>query len=222
MEIESINTRLLTPGQLKVKVIKVKTPTLFWVHIDHCCKYLDDVIEELTRQMMRWGDFLLLPPDKIKLDDIVAVREGEKWQRGIVSSIEDRLVRVTLRDWSRTVKRPIYQLYELEDRFRKLEWQAIPCGLAHIRPTGTNSKWPRKVNKILQSFLKKRESWMRIQKPIMDEAAAITLIVKRAGKIGADDLKDMLIQKKYAEFTDKKIISFAEKDLILSIKPKQL
>jgi len=70
-------------------------------------------------------------------------REGKGWQRGIVTQLgEGDMVTIALRDWGRAIQRPYHDIYILEDRFRELEWQAIPCGLGHIQPVGARTRWP--------------------------------------------------------------------------------
>jgi len=128
-----------------------------------------------------WRDGLLRHwPDHVLPDELVAVR-GKEWQRGIVLKLErGNLVTVALRDWGRVIRRPVHDMYILENRFRELEWQAIPCGLAHIRHIGARSRWPRKAKELTRLLLEKREGWIRILGSIRDEAAIIALELKRA------------------------------------------
>ena len=69
--------------------------------------------------------FLL--PDHTHLDEMVAIREERKWQRGILTQIQG--MAVALRDWRRIIKRPSFEIYILEEKFRELKKQAIPCVL---------------------------------------------------------------------------------------------
>lgn len=206
MENESINTRLLTRGGLKVKVVKVDSPTSFWVHLENSRENFEEFIEDLTCRMNRRARFLFLPFDRILPGEIVAVREGRGWQRGIVSRIErgDK-VTISLRDWGRTIQRSMFEIFQLEDRFRELRWEAIPCSLAHVEPIGGRKRWPRRVINITKHLLEKREGWIRIRRPLRDEAAVVTFEPKHESEDGLRDLKDILVQMGCAQHSTQEI-----------------
>lgn len=195
MDIECIDTRFLTRGQLKVKVMKVNSPAFFWVQLENSREDLEELVEDLTRRMTRKARFLHLPPDHILPDEIVAIREGKAWQRGIVTRIErgDK-VTISLRDWGRTIQRPMFEIFTLEDRFRELPWQAIPCGLANIEPVGSRKRWPRRVIELTKTLLERREGWIRIQGSVGDEAAIVNYEPKRESDDELRDLKEMLVR----------------------------
>jgi len=97
MEIKCVNTRHLTRGSLKVKIVKVDSPTFLWVQLENSREDFEELLEDLTRRMTRWGH----RPNHVLPDELVAVREGKGWQRGIVTQLgRGDLVTVTLRDWS--------------------------------------------------------------------------------------------------------------------------
>ena len=209
MEIEGINTRLLTRGPLKVKVIRVEFPTYFWVQPENGRDDLDELVEDLTRRMKRKGSLLhFMGPDHVLLDEAVAVREGRRWQRGIEIRIErGDVVTVALRDWGRIIL--IFDIYILEDRFHELPWQAIPCGLAHIQPVDSQLKWPRRVNDITKLLIEKREGWIQIRGSLKDEAVIVTFEPKRDSEDELRDLKEMLVQMGCAQHSNTKITAAA-------------
>jgi len=146
MEIKCVNTRHLTRRSLKVKIVKVDSPTVFlWIQLENSREDFEELLEDLTRRMTRRARLLRHRPDHILPDELVAVREGRGWQRGIVTQLgRGDLVTIALRDWGRAIQRPVHDIYILEDRFRELEWQAIPCGLAHVQPIGGKLRWASK------------------------------------------------------------------------------
>lgn len=94
---------------------------------------------------------------------MVAIREGRKWQRGILTQIRgDGTAVVALRDWGRIIERPCYDLYILEDKFRQLEWQTIPCALAHTGPDPAKKKWSRRTRQLTQFLMERHEGWISI------------------------------------------------------------
>jgi len=206
MEIKCFNTRHLTRGPLKVRIVKVDSPTFLWVQLENSREDFEELLEDLTRRMTRRGRLLRQRPDHVLPDEIVAVREGKGWQRGIVTQLSrGDMVTIALRDWGRAIQRPYHDIYILEDRFRELEWQAIPCGLAHVQPIGARTRWPRKARELTRLFLTKREGWIRILGPIRDEAAIIALELKRESMNEMGSITDLLVGMGCAEYTDNKI-----------------
>jgi len=206
MEIKCVNTRHLTRGSLKVKIVKVDSPTFLWIQLENSREDLEELLEDLTRRMTRRARLLRHRPDHILPDELVAVREGKGWQRGIVTQLgSGDLVTIALRDWGRAIQRPVHDIYILEDRFRELEWQAIPCGLAHVQPIGGKSRWPRRAKELTRILLEKREGWMRILGSIRDEAAVIALELRRESMDEMSSLTDLLVGMGCAQYTDKEI-----------------
>lgn len=87
---------------------------------------------------------LRFQPDQVP-EEIVAIRE---WQRGIVLELVDnRTARITLRD-GHIIRRSISEIYQLEDKFRELEWQGIACGQAYTTSCMPGKEWTRKTREI--------------------------------------------------------------------------
>lgn len=207
MEIKCINTRLLTRGDLKARIIRVESPTFFWIHLENSREDYEEMFEELARRMTRKSHFLHQFSDHIRLDTIVAIREGKRWQRGIITQIKERnIVTVSLRDWGRTIQRSVFDCYVLEDRFRNREWQAIPCALAHIKPTGVRIRWPRKVIQLSRLLLEKREGWFNIRRSLRDEAAVVNVRLRPESEDEMSDLQGLLIRMGCAQHIHQSII----------------
>ncbi|XP_018360152.1 PREDICTED: uncharacterized protein LOC108759292 [Trachymyrmex cornetzi] len=97
-------------------------------------------------------------------------------------------------------------MYILEDYFRELNWQAISCGLAHLRPVGARSRWSRNSKALTRLLLRKRGGWMWILESIEDYAAIITLELKWESEDETSSLKDLLISMECALHTDAKMV----------------
>lgn len=206
MPIECINPRLLTRGPLKIRIVKVETPSFFWVRLENGREDFEEFLEGLSRRMQRSSHLLHRFPHNIQLDEVVAIREGSRWQRGIVTQIDrGDVITVFLRDWGRTVQRPLFECYYLDEKFHQQPWQAIPCGLANTKPTGTPTRWSPRVNRITQLLLERRDAWMRIRATHQDEAAAVDLKLERGSDSEVDDPKQLLRYMGCAEHTDQRM-----------------
>lgn len=76
MEIKHVNTRLLTRSPLAIEVIKVDSPTKFWVHLNTCREDFDELLEDLSRRMDEDGLYTTdFTPDDIKIGEFVAIRD---------------------------------------------------------------------------------------------------------------------------------------------------
>ncbi|KAG5335162.1 TDRKH protein, partial [Acromyrmex charruanus] len=196
MEIECINTKLLAQSSMTVKVVKVDSPTMFWVQLKTGSEDFQDLLEELIRRMTRRGHMLLHRPDHIVVGELVVIRENRGWQRGIVTDVNgDGTVAISLRDWGRNVERRSFEVYILEDRFCQLEWQGIPCGLAHTAPF-SGSSWPRRARDLTRFLMSQQEGRMSILGTIKNEAALIKLEIRSGGdahEYHQIDMKETLI-----------------------------
>jgi len=98
---------------------------------------------------------------------------------------------------------PYFEIYLLEDRFRELECQAIPCGLAHTGSNPAKKKWPRRARELTKFLIERRKGWISIVRHIEEEAALVTLEVKTENGNETKNLKDLLIDLEYARHTEK-------------------
>jgi hypothetical protein len=202
-----MDTTFLTRGSLRIKVIKVESPTLIWVHIEHAREELNELIDDLTRRMERKGRLLRERPDHVIPNELVAVREGKHWQRGIVTRVEGGgTVEIALRDWGRVIRRSVLDIHILEDRFKEVEWKAIPCGLAHLQPVGSRPRWSRKARELTRVLIERQEGWMRIIQPIRSDAVLISLELRPENEYELNNLNKLLIQMGCAERSKEKIV----------------
>ncbi|KAG5342826.1 TDR15 protein, partial [Acromyrmex charruanus] len=190
---------------MAVKVVKVDSPTMFWVQLKTGSEDFQDLFEELTRRMTRRGHMLCHRPG-----ELVAIRENRGWQRGIITDINgDGTVAISLRDWGRNMERRLFEVHILEDRFCQLKWQGIPCGLAHTAPF-SGSSWPRKARDLTRFLINQQEGRMSILGTI-NEAALIKLEIRSGGdarEYHQIDMKETLITLSYAQHSDIRCTTF--------------
>lgn len=101
---------------------------------------------------------------------------------------------IELADWGRIVQQSIHQIYALDNQFRQLEWQAVPCILAHIKPVGPKKYWIRRHVELAKLLMDKRTGWMRIR----ESPSESTAVIDFGGKINAEDeiedLRELLVR----------------------------
>ncbi|XP_067208345.1 uncharacterized protein [Linepithema humile] len=194
MNIEHINTRTLSRSTMEVRVVKVISPTLLWVHLKHCNARLDELLEDINEYMKRKKDRMLLNPDYITENEVVAVPTNRGWQRAIVIRFnENDTVQLMLRDWGAFKRHSKYNLYRLENHFREQSWFAIPCGLAYAGPTTRGLMWSKTTKALTKVLAENHEGWFNIIKPIKDEGALIRLsIVRKREEFARNLLQDLI------------------------------
>ncbi|KYQ53906.1 hypothetical protein ALC60_05537 [Trachymyrmex zeteki] len=155
--------------------------------------------------MNRKGHMLHHRPDRVIIGEVVAIQEHRGWQRGIITSINgDGTVAISLRDWGRNIERRLFEVHFLEDRFCQMEWQGIPCGLAHTAPF-SGSVWPRKARNLTKYLINQEEGRMSIVEIIGDEAALVKLNIRSGGdarEYHQINLKKTLISLGYTQHSD--------------------
>ncbi|XP_018400718.1 PREDICTED: uncharacterized protein LOC108778116 [Cyphomyrmex costatus] len=186
------------------ETVEVDSTTLFWAQLKNSHDDFQELIEDLTRRMTRRHRQLPLLPDCSNLDEIVAVKEGRRWQRGILTQIrKDGTAEVDLRDWGRTIDRPCYEIYILEDRFREIEWQAIPCALAYIKPDPAKTTWPRQARDLTKFLIERREGWISILGHVDELGALVKLELMNESGREIINIKDILVDSGYAQLSEK-------------------
>lgn len=204
LEIPTYNTRFLARGRLPVKIVRVESPTLFWVQLQNSQEDFKEMLDDLKRRMMRRSKNLHLRHDILHLDEIVAVQEGRSWQRGMITQIRgDATVVIALKDWGRTIERPCFETYILGDQFRELEWQAIPCALAYTGPDPSRNMWPRRTKELTRFLVDRRDGWISITGNLRGEAALVRLEIKNECGTEIKSLKNILIDLGHAKHSEK-------------------
>lgn len=155
MEIQHINTDLLTRGRLETMIIRMESPLLFWVQLKNGEENLKELEEELNFRMSRKADYLYIWPDQMRIDIDIAVRDRQSWRRGFVKRFNrtTSMVLVSLEDWGRLLWRRMNDVYLLEERFQQLPWQGIICSLVYTGPVTDTSTWPKETNDLCQLLL---------------------------------------------------------------------
>jgi hypothetical protein len=199
-----VNTGTLTRSPLKIKVIKVDSPTLIWVHLRNSAEDFEELLDDLQRRMSRRSRLLHHRPDDIRPDEIVAVHDRRRWQRGVIlNTYEDGTATIFLKDWARIIERPHCEIYQLEDRFREFEWRAIPCALAHTGPSPVKRIWPRRARELLRFLIEQREAWISIVGDVDEQAALVKMDIRNECGSGILDVKDILVKLGHAQDTER-------------------
>lgn len=175
MEIPQIDTQLLTRGPFPVRVIRIKSPTLFWVQPRNSLKDFQEFQEDLNREMRRHHKSLTYFSQQLKIGEIVAIKEGRRWQRGEVTRLNALKATIELKDWGRSTTCSVQDIYHLRDEFRTLPWRAIPCGLAHVEPAISTRVWPQRATDVFKALAENQDGWIRIRASLNGRAAFVDL-----------------------------------------------
>ena len=187
-----IDTNELSRSPFVIKVVKVFSPTLIWVHLKNTEEYFQEMMKELDLKLSNSQRPKCVGP---KLNEVIAVETRRGWQRAAINKFNaDGTVQLHLRDWGEFIRRTPDELYCLEEKFKLRHWEAIPCSLAYIRPAVTGSNWSHWAIKITRSIAKEQTGFMRIIKPIHHELAFINLDLKNETSNTYHNLRDLLIQ----------------------------
>ena len=205
MEIEFIDTKLLTQGRLEVNIVRAASPLLFWVQLKNSEKDLQEMEEELAFRMVRRAQHLHCFPDTFYNNMNVAIRDFNSWHRGLVKRIDrtTQMVQIILGDWARIIWRPMNEVFILEDRFRELQWQAIPCGLAYTTPVQNTSVWQTETRHLCRILIEGHKGWMNIVHPFRKNAALVKLHAYAKYNNTGYNLRDTLIRLGHAKLHDK-------------------
>ena len=195
MEIICINPRILPDSPQDCEIVRVFSLTLFWVQLLARKAAFQELLIQLQSKMnLRTSRRLRHRIDHVALGELVTIQESGRWQRGIIFGIHaDACVSVSLRDWGRVARKPLWEVYYLEECFRDLEWQAIPCALAYTGPDPVTPAWPKRTKEITRLLTEGRTGQVTIIGTMKDEAALVKLELKneRGGK--RKNLKDLLL-----------------------------
>lgn len=174
MKINAIDTRQLTNKRLAARVVHFESPSLFWMRLKDTEEEFIELEEELNIQM---EGRINKPykPHALKVGKVVAIKSNERWQRGLIKRINKvtRMALILLNDIGLQICQPLDEIYFLENKFMKLPWQAIACGLPWIRPLIPTWRWPEDSNKICRLHTEDSEGWIRIIRPLWEGAALI-------------------------------------------------
>ena len=195
MEIACINPRFLPSSPLDCKIVNVLSPTLFWVQLIERKEAFENLLYRLQCKMtLRKSRHLRHQIDHVTLGELVAIQEESRWQRGVVLAIHgDGSISVALRDWGRVIRKSLWEVYHLEECFRYLEWQAIPCALAYTGPNPLTPIWPKRTKDITRLLAEGQRGRVTIIGTKKEEAALVKLELKNTHSREVRNFKDLLI-----------------------------
>lgn len=207
MQIDHIDTSLLTRGRLEVIILKAESPLLFWVRTKNGETHLLEMEEELQLRMLRKANSLHLYPEHMEEGMDVAVKDHQMWRRGFIKTInrDNGTVQVVIGDWGRTVWRRMFDVYRLEERFKELSWRALICGLAHTTAPDRAARWSRKTQDLCRLLLEGQTGWINIVHPLRKGTALVKLHIDNHNNMfdRAYNFRDALIRIGHAELCTK-------------------
>jgi len=173
--------------------MRIDTPNLFWVNIKSEEIEYAESIAYMTVRMNRICNKMELPLNRVRIGELVVVREGQHWQRGIIAEIEDAedQIAIKLRDWAYTVWRTRSECCLLEDRFRELPWQAIPCVLVGIIPA-TSKEWTKNDIDVAKLLFENQRGHITIRYSLSNEIAIVDFIRARHNNVPEADMATLL------------------------------
>lgn len=196
--IKSVNTDLLSHGPLEVRILKIESPSLFWVQLT-ACRHFPEILEELNWKMPRRHTWYFLRPDHVKKGLLVTIKDRQRWHRGIVTKVKNFKATVFLGDEGRRVRLDTNRLYSLPPEFHKDRWAAIPCGLRSLRPVDAGTMWSRETTDLFRVLAEGKTGTIRIRKSIGGVAAYVDLTVPRTWDSYSGRVGETLIALGYAD-----------------------
>ena len=139
----------------------------------------------------------------VALGDFVTTQEDSRWHKGIVIAIHgDGSTSVSLRDWGRVIRKLLRTVYYLEECFRDLEWQAMPCALAYTGPDPPGPAWPKRTKEIARLLAEKRTGRVTVIGTVKDEAALVKLEFRHKHSEENKNLTNLLVTMGCARHTE--------------------
>lgn len=203
MEVEAIDTHVLAHTHHEVTVIRATSPLLFWIQLENNRKDLEELEEELQLRFLRRGKHLCYWPGDIKEKLDVVVSEENIWRRGWIVKVDRGTwrVKVCLGDYGKVVWRSMGEIYQLEDRYKELRWQAIACGLSYTGAAEGTTTWSRETRDLCRLLAEGKRGRMNIILPLRRGAALVKLILQ--GNNGPYNLRNILVTLGHAKISDK-------------------
>lgn len=133
-------------------------------------------------------------PYLVRPNNLVAVRSRKRWERGYVARIAGDTCDIYIRDWGFTARYPKSSLFALADRFKRLPWQSIPCGLSHVGPPKQTETWNTDTNVLMKILTENKKVIMKIKRAFDHDRAFVKLIIPSGTGIGGDDVTELLLR----------------------------
>ncbi|EFN78927.1 hypothetical protein EAI_09045 [Harpegnathos saltator] len=199
MNITHIKTTLLTRNPLPVQIIRVESPTLFWVQLKYNKTTLLELQEDLEWVLKRRPNRYILLPHAIIPGRIVAVRNLDQWCRGTVTATRKGIAFIRLDDWGKCVVKASTDIYKLPDQFYLMPWQTISCSLYNTKPAGPSLTWSTKAKQLIKLLAEGEEGWMKIRRTISSQSAEVEMQMSRPNRLSYSSLRTELIDLGQAE-----------------------
>ena len=183
MEIQHIDTEVLSSRRHEVQVLRVESPLLMWVRFRAREADLVNLLADLEINVARGGREIILWPHQVTDGVLVAARYRRQWQRGVVTHINQDRGRalISLGDWGRKIWVPYQGLRTLGAQYHQLPWQAVACGLAHTGPSIPSDRWPSKTRALCRLIAEGEDGWVRFRYPVRPGVAHVDLEITRHG-----------------------------------------
>lgn len=221
MNIQYLRTDLLTRNRLEARVVRVKSPHLFWIQLRNSVRDLQDLEEELRFRMDRKSSYLHVFPDAMKPNLDVSIKHNDTWKREFIKSVnkDTWTVKIILRDWGRVVCRHMNEIYILEDRFKELPWQAFICGLAYTEPINKAKIWPQQTREFCRVMFEGYKGWINIVRSLREGAVLIKLLIHTKNEANpAYNVRDALVQMGHAKISTCAVVdAYQYKNFLLYI-----
>lgn len=198
--ISTIDVRELRRASILVTILKVISPTYFWVRYQDQRDF-NEMMEELQLRLRRRGNTLMMWPNQIKEGSTYAIQMDDgTWQRGILTGkLGNGNVTVALRDYGTTMFRKTHHIYRLEERFRHQPWQAILCSLAYIASSSLAPVWTERANLLMWLACEGKDGTVKIRGTKGDEVAFVDLTIKMEDDGDVQDIRTLLKSFGYAK-----------------------
>lgn len=159
---------LPTQGDVRVKILHVKTANNFYVRIlEHKNGFhksiqnhsdLATLIMEMAFYYNNHSNRLVL--DELKAGTLCVVNTSEQFSRVKVVQPYDNAAKNTASlffvDIGKLESHPICNLYQLADEFKIIPFQAVEVFLCHLRPVDFDTEWTPASNSFAESWLESK------------------------------------------------------------------
>lgn len=163
--VEHVDTRHLTRQPLNIRVLRVESPTLFWVKITN-----SEETDNFNKELLNWWmprrlRYLQLWPQNRYYRAPVAIEIEGNWERGeLLQEVDVDQYVVGLRDAGVEVYANQEELYRLPKLFHTRRWRAIPCSLVDIVPTKfVTMEWAPSEVMLMKNLCEGKEGHMKIR-----------------------------------------------------------
>lgn len=182
-------------------MLRVESPSLFWVRLNHGSERYDAMMAELQVRRNRRPSILAVD-DLSGSTAVVTAESGGQWERGILSRTDcDNWSYVFLRDRGMKVRRDWNEVFRLPNAFRVKPWQAVPCCLANTAPVHTVAGWTSATSLLTRFLLEDRRVTVDMQMSTTNRRGAyVDVYLHQARNQEIVNLRELLIERGLATY----------------------